>query len=216
MTPPVLAVALALCRLGPVIWLVPPGRLTLPRLGLGAALVLLVAPALHPLAAGLAGTPPAALLPLLLREALCGAALGLCAAGPFFAAQAAGRLLPPAGPLYGWMAVALFFALRGPEVLIAAVARSYAWVPPGAGLPGHAIFYQLPARLFLSGAVLALPPALAGLGAQALLAALLGRRQVPALSALIGLLALAPATLLLLYGLHRAIAQLGTTLAGLR
>src|SRR5207302_3647684 len=120
-------VLLALLRAGPAGLLLP-----LPLVGrvffaaLGAALL---APALLAPAAALGAGGALTLLPVLGRELLCGAALGLCAALPLYAAAGAGDLLDAARGVAGaggrtlllWLALALFAALGGLEALARAL-----------------------------------------------------------------------------------------------
>lgn len=151
--------ALVFARAAGLAWAAPgwsaaglPARL---RVGLAAALTLLVAP----LATRDLAVPPdaAALATALIVEATVGAAMGATAslviagarqAGEVVGAQAglspAALLDPDAGDgmtvlghLYGWVALLVFVALRGPVELVRAVAASYAAIPAGgAGAAG--------------------------------------------------------------------------------
>lgn len=172
MSAEVLAALLSLCRAGAAALLLP--LPLLGRLGLGLAGAALVAPALAGAASALVGAPVA--LPLLiLRELLCGAALGLCAAVPIHGAVAAGELLclgAPARRLLLWLALALYSALGGFLALGRALGLSYELVPLGVALPAGlgALLLLLPARLLLLGLLLGAHPAAALLLAQLLVA----------------------------------------------
>lgn len=119
------------------------------RLVLASAVTILVAP----LAASGMTVPGdgLGLVSALLVEGAVGAALGATAAlvvagarqaGEVVGAQAglspaalldpeAGDGLNPLGHLYGWVALGVFLALRGPVELVGAIARSYGAIPAG-------------------------------------------------------------------------------------
>jgi type III secretory pathway component EscT len=163
------------------------------RLLVASAATLLLAPALLVPAAALPGNGDgAALLSLMGREALVGAALGLVLSVPLAAARATGEILDQmmrgeaegggwvedtAGvrALYTAVAALLFVQLGGPEAALRALARSYALVPIGAlppsGSPELApIVLALPGRLFAAALLLAAHPVLVLLCAQVLCA----------------------------------------------
>lgn len=181
-----LAALLALCRAGPVGLLLPLpwiGRVALALLGTA-----LLAPALVQPAASLGGHDALGLAALLGREALCGIALGLCAAVPLVGALGAGALLDaarggPAEPLAGrlllGLAVALFVTLSGPESLLRALALSYEAVPLPHGLPRPTpLLIELPGRVLVLGLLLAAHP-LVALGLAHLLVRLVLRAAPP-------------------------------------
>lgn len=134
------ALLLVGCRCGPLLLAVP----GLGWAGRGVALVLgtlLAAPLLAPAlpAASLLGPH---LLPLCLRELSIGAALTLAAALPWAVVYSVGALVdgarvgrpgadrsPLAAPLYGSLALALFFGLGGARVVVTALAASYELLP---------------------------------------------------------------------------------------
>lgn len=134
------ALLLVGCRCGPLLLAVP----GLGWAGRGVALVLgtlLAAPLLAP-ALPVAPLLGSHLLPLCLRELLIGAALTLAAALPWAVVYSVGALVdgarvgrpgpdrrPLAAPLYGALALALFFGLGGARVVVTALAASYELLP---------------------------------------------------------------------------------------
>ncbi|MFO0959997.1 MAG: flagellar biosynthetic protein FliR [Isosphaeraceae bacterium] len=120
------------------------------RLGLAAALALIVSPLVNGLV-GPGPSDPVALGRDCAGELLLGAALGMAAgmivasarqAGEIVGIQAgfspaaildpeAGEPLTPIGHLYGMVATAAFLALDGPMTLVHALAESYEQWPPG-------------------------------------------------------------------------------------
>ena len=149
------------------------------QLGLAYALALPAAPAMAAARPDLAGAALPALALAGLGEFAVGAALGLIAGVPFWAAQAVGAIVdvqrtvgeggiddPSTGEqvsafsnLTGFVAVALFAASGGVGLLAAALWESHAVWPPGAGLPATApgALTGLLGRLLLSGLLLAGP-----------------------------------------------------------
>lgn len=150
---PALAWLSPLCRLLPLLLLLPTAR----RLRGRAGLALLIALALTPLFAqhGPARPwPEGALLPFVLRELAVGAALGLWAALPLLAAQGAGALLTPLGGALGrpggalvlLMTAAVYLSSGGPRLLVRGLAQSYQLIPLGAppsAVPGAGLAPQL-------------------------------------------------------------------------
>ena len=147
--------ALGAARVVPVFTIAPffGGRLVPPtvRVAIAVTFVALVFPAVT---AGASGSPAAALGPLglgalLLKEVVLGALLGWLAAMPFWAAEAAGRLVDtargaanqevyvpqlgtqssPLGDLSLQLAVVVFFAVDGHLLFLRALAASYEAVP---------------------------------------------------------------------------------------
>ena len=132
----------------------PRGLPVLARLGLALALAVLVFPLVSGSAAGLP-PGPADLALLGLREALVGTLLGLLVAVPFYALEAAGRLVDTArgarmaevlaaptevsaSPLGAFLllyGLALFMLLDGHVTVVASLAESYRALPLGAALP---------------------------------------------------------------------------------
>jgi flagellar biosynthetic protein FliR len=152
------------------------GARTMPalaRLGLAFALTLLVFPAAYaasgPLPAG--GT---ALALLVVREVLVGALLGLVVAIPFYALEAAGRLVDaargarmaevlaaptevrtsPTGAFLLLLGAVLFLVVDGHLLVISAVGQSYRALPVGAALPPDAPARVLPLALHLGSELL--------------------------------------------------------------
>jgi flagellar biosynthetic protein FliR len=140
-------VLLALARVGPLVAFTPAlGVGVWPKLIVAAILTAFVAPSLE--AAG--GSP--------LRELLVGATLGLTAAVPFRAAEAAGLLVKrQTGEAYKLFALALFGALGGPRLVVAALARSYAAFPVAGAAPGVEIAIGAGAQLVIAAASIAAP-----------------------------------------------------------
>jgi len=153
---------LAVARVAPVAVIAPPfgfGRSVGLRVAIAGMLVALVAPAL----------PSSAAPSLAWRELLVGLALGVIAAVPFAAAQAAGLLVDrardpdgrgPLGTLFGLLALALFAAMNGPRLLVVALVQSYVAFPVGAELApgaGAAIALDAGAQLVGAGLTLAAP-----------------------------------------------------------
>lgn len=134
------ALLLVGCRCGPLLLAVP----GLGWAGRGVALALgtlLMAPLLAPALAAAPLLGPQ-LLPLCLRELLIGGALTLAAALPWAVVYSVGALVdsarvgqsgadrsPLAAPLYGSLALALFFGLGGARVVVTALAASYELLP---------------------------------------------------------------------------------------
>lgn len=222
------------CRCGPLL-------LALPVLGLGGRLLalglgtLLLAPLLGK-AVAVGAAADAALLPLCLRELMIGGALTLAASVPWATARAAGALVDDVGrprqmggrgaslaaPLYGTLALALFFGLGGARMAATALAASYELLPlprtaaPATTAAAAASAAQSLARVFGQLFPLVLALALPLLCAQLL--AELGtvvfarwldaapadrRRRSSALSSLIWLLALLLGTQVLVTSLGR-------------
>ena len=148
-------------RVGVTIWLTPflGGRLTpaTVRLGVAAALVIVLFPQLAPVALALSSMGTVGVVAVLVKEALVGLALGFVVSLVFWAAQTAGWLADtargasmaevmvpqssgrttPLGSLLLQLSVVLFLALGGHRLFIAALARSYEVLPitsfPAAG-----------------------------------------------------------------------------------
>jgi type III secretion protein T len=142
--------------------------------GVGVIARLLVALGLAAAAAGMAPATGAVApsLPVLVGEALVGGALGLVSAVPFRAAQAAGGLVDvgrgggrergPLGDALLLLALALFAALDGPRLVVAAAIESYVALPAGtlvgaAGAATLAAMVASGARIVALGAALAAP-----------------------------------------------------------
>jgi len=143
------------------------------RLSLGFALTLLVFPAAHA-ASGPLPTSSTTLALLVLREALVGALLGLVVAIPFYALEAAGRLIDsargarmaellaaptgvrtsPTGAFLLLLGVVLFLLVDGHLMVISAVGQSYRSLPVGAGLAPDAPARVLPLALHLGSELL--------------------------------------------------------------
>ena len=236
------ALLLVGCRCGPLLLAVP----GLGWAGRGVALVLgtlLAAPLLAP-ALPVAPLLGSHLLPLCLRELLIGAALTLAAALPWAVVYSVGALVDGArvgrpgadrgllaAPLYGSLALALFFGLGGARVVVTALAASYELLPllaapqSLAGAGAASLVASGRSLAVLSGQLLglALRLALPLLGAQLLAELLLalGRRYVaprpspsrqsPAAGSLVWLAVL----LLGVYALLPQLRQLMTLLPGL-
>lgn len=152
--------ALGVARLAPVVWLVPPlGGQRLPavaRVGFALLLAGLAAPALlsATAAAGLADLTVLQLALLMAREVVVGLCLALVATAVFRAAEVAGRLgdtlrgaslaevlvptsderASPLGALYVLIATLVFFRIGGVPRLVEGLLRSYQAVPIGGGL----------------------------------------------------------------------------------
>jgi len=143
------------------------------RLGLAIALTLLVFPAAQA-ASGPLPTGSTALALLVAREALVGALLGLVVAIPFYALEAAGRLIDtargarmaevlaapagvrtsPTGAFMLLMGVVLFLLVDGHLMVISAVGQSYLSLPVGAALPPDAPARVVPLALHLGSELL--------------------------------------------------------------
>lgn len=145
-----MSVLVALARIGPLVALTPAlGIGVWPKLIVAAILTAFVAPSLS--------SGP------LVRELLVGASLGLTAAVPFRAAEAAGLLVKRAtGEGYKLFALAVFAALGGPRLVVAALARSYEAFPVGGAAPGVASVLVAVGQLITAAASIA-APALAAL-----------------------------------------------------
>ena len=194
-----LALLVVGCRCGPLLLAVP----LLGVLGRGVALLLgtlLLAPLVAPALPASLGGPTllglgAAIVPLCLRELLIGGTLTLAAALPWAVAQSVGSLLEggrprpgiatcsrQAAPLYGVLALALFFGLGGARTALTALAASYELVPltcpphpvagPDSGSPAGSAqgLILLSARLLWLALRLAVPLLFAQLLAELLLA----------------------------------------------
>lgn len=148
-------------RVGTVVWLTPflGGRLTpaTVRLGVAAALVVVLFPQLAPALRSLPSLGAVGVVAVLVKEVLVGLALGFIVSLVFWAAQTAGWLADtargagmaevmvpqssgrttPLGSLLLQLSVVLFLALGGHRLFIAALARSYEVLPltsfPGVG-----------------------------------------------------------------------------------
>jgi flagellar biosynthetic protein FliR len=143
------------------------------RLGLAFALTLLVFPAAYA-ASGPLPSGSTALALLVVREALVGALLGLVVAIPFYALEAAGRLIDaargarmaellaaptgirtsPTGGFLLLMGVVLFLLVDGHLMVISAVCQSYHSLPVGAALAPDAPARVLPLVLHLGSELL--------------------------------------------------------------
>lgn len=143
------------------------------RVGLAFALTLLVFPAAHA-ASGPLPTGSTALALLVLREVLVGALLGLVVAIPFYALEAAGRLIDaargarmaellaaptgirtsPTGAFLLLLGVVLFFLVDGHLMVISAVGQSYHTLPVGVALAPEAPARVLPLALHLGSELL--------------------------------------------------------------
>ena len=179
------AVALAAARMGPLAMVAAPfGRAWMARAIVGALLVAAVVPFVL--------AQPAATAMALPTEILVGVLLGVVAALPFAAAEAAGALVDGGvhpwrarrgerGPLadaYFLFALALFAVADGPRLVAVAAGRSYlAW--PIGQTPSAAQIVGVGAQLVTTAVTLAAPPLAAMLVAELLLT-LVGRVQ-PAL-----------------------------------
>jgi flagellar biosynthetic protein FliR len=171
------AVALAAARMAPLGWVAPP--LGGPSRGARALVALLLTALVVPSLRGQAEPQP--LATALLLELLAGLFLGLVAALPLRAAEAAGALLDVAaqpkrrarslGDAYALFALALFAAFDGPRLVIVAAAESYAALPLGAGLHGGPSGAALPALLAVGARLVAAAVTLAAPGLAALLVA---------------------------------------------
>jgi flagellar biosynthetic protein FliR len=174
-------VLLGAARVLPVALLGPAfgGRSWIARLLVGGLMVAVVWPAVAPAAASAGAVA-------LFHEVLVGLALGLVAAIPFRALEAAGALQDaartdgggPFGEAWGLFALALFAALGGPLAVARALGESYLAVPPGAplGAGGVQVAIEAGVRLVVSAAALA-APALAALLLVEIVAALVVRAQ---------------------------------------
>jgi type III secretory pathway component EscT len=225
--PPSGALLLLGCRCGPLLLAVP----GLGWAGRGAALLLgtlLAAPLLAPALPASAGLGPR-LVPLALHELLIGGVLTLAAALPWAVVYSVGALLDGgrghdaaprrvAAPVFGALALALFFGLGGARIVVTALAASYELLPvlPLAAAPvGTSLAPAGQSLAGLSGQLLAvaLRLALPLLGAQLLAELLLAlgggllsprqpqRRRAPVASSLLGLA-------VLLLGAHALLPQL--------
>lgn len=145
------AALLAAARMMPLGWVAPPlgGPSRAARIVVGLLLSALVMPSLSSL-------PPPPSLPLaMMQELLVGLFLGMTAAIPLRAAEAAGGILDgathpwraaldggeldgakrerPLATAYGLFALALFAAFDGPRLVVVAAAKSYAALPAAHG-----------------------------------------------------------------------------------
>ncbi|MFI5287993.1 MAG: flagellar biosynthetic protein FliR [Polyangia bacterium] len=184
----------AAARAAPIAILAPPlgGRSASAKVVLAGVLAAVVWPAVRQ--AEVSG--PFALT--LGREALVGLALGLVAAVPFRAAEAAGILVDRArapggrgrhvlGDAYALLALALFAALDGPRLVISGLAESYAAFPVGSAVQaagGARVILEAGAHLVEAAIALA-APVLAALLLAELVAGVAVRAQ-PALEQAIG------------------------------
>lgn len=222
---PAAATLLATARMAPLALVAAPfGRAWLARVIVGALLVAAVVPFVV--------AQPDASLAALPTELVVGLLLGLVAALPFAAAEAAGALVDGAvrpwqarhgarGPLadaYLFFALALFAVADGPRLVATAAGGSYVAWPIGRA-PSTPELLAVGARLVATGVTVA-APALAAMLVAELVLALVGRVQ-PALGravdaaplrALAGLLAAAAAV----YAASRALAPTMTTAAHLQ
>jgi len=177
--------ALAVARIAPVLWMVPfLGGRTLPpeaRIALAVLATLLVFPAL---ATGAVPTSPLAIVALLFKEVLIGAAMGLVTALPFAALEMSGRLVDtirganlaevldphsgqrtsPLGELHLLLGVAVFLLIGGHHAFLRTLAESFVAVPvlefPSASPASAGAFVQAVAEL--GAAALATAVGLAG------------------------------------------------------
>ena len=178
------AVALAAARMGPLALVAAPfGRVWWARAIVGALLVAAVVPAVMAQAATAVAVP---------TELVIGLFLGVVAALPFAAAEAAGALVDGGvhpwrarraerGPLaeaYFLFALALFAVADGPRLVAVAAGKSYVAWPIGRA-PSMAEVVGVGAQL-VAAAVAVAAPALAAMVVAELLLALVGRVQ-PAL-----------------------------------
>jgi len=164
-------VLVALARIGPLVALTPAlGVGAWPKLIVAAILTALVAPSVG------AGSP--------VHELLVGATLGLTAAVPFRAAEAAGLLVKrPTGEGYKLFALAVFAALGGPRLVVAALARSYEAFPVAGAAPGVESAIAAVGQLIVAAASIA-APALAALLLAELAVGLVHRAQPAAADAI--------------------------------
>ena len=176
------ATVLAAARMAPLALVTPPlGRAWAARVVLAALLTAAVVPFVM--------AQPATSWAALPAEVLLGLLLGLVAALPFAAAEAAGALLDvgvqpwqarrgargPLGEAYVLFALALFAAVDGPRLVATAAGRSYLALPIG-HVPSAAELVGVGARLVAVGVALA-APALAALLVAELGLTLVGRVQ---------------------------------------
>ncbi|HEX4459633.1 MAG TPA: flagellar biosynthetic protein FliR [Polyangia bacterium] len=218
-TPMATAAALAAARMVPLALVATPltGRAWPARLVVAALLVVGATPIvlMHP--------------PVVTRwtlEPLVGLALGLVAALPFAAAEAAGALVDasvqpwraraqtdrqPLADAYALLALALFAALGGPAATLRAALGSYVEWPLGAA-PSQAELLSIGARLVTTAAELA-APALAALLLADLALALVARAQ-PALARAVDVapLRMLAALLVLAGGVYATARALGPSL----
>jgi len=192
-----LALALGAARTIPIVWLVPAfGGRALPvplRLGIGLLLASFSLPQLTAGAAGMMSHTPglAALLLIVARELLTGAAVGLLLSFFFRAAEAAGGLADvlrgasfaevlapdsgrrssPLAALYLLLATVIFLELGGVGRLCVALARSYEALPLGGESP-PALGLQAQLQLVLVASAKLIESAL-GLAAPVIVALLL-------------------------------------------
>jgi flagellar biosynthesis protein FliR len=159
------ALALAAARMAPLGWVAPPlgGPSRAARALVALLLTALVFPSLRVQA------EPQPLATALLLELMVGLLLGLVAALPLAAAQAAGALLDGAAQpwrrarsladAYALFALALFAAFDGPRLVIVAAAQSYAALPLAKGSSSLGLLQLLAvgARLVTAAVTLAAP-----------------------------------------------------------
>ena len=152
LTPILVLGALAVARIAPILWMVPfLGGKTLPAAARIALAVLLTALLFPMLANHVADVPtaPVALVALLFKEVLFGAAMGLVTALPFAALEMSGRLVDtarganlaevldphsgqrtsPLGELHLLLGVAVFLLIGGHHAFLRTVAESFAAFP---------------------------------------------------------------------------------------
>lgn len=217
------AAVAAAARMLPIAIVAPPlGRGVAARLVAGGLLTALVWPAVR--GAGAPVTPA-----LIFRELLVGLTLALVASVPFRAAEAAGALTDharsgttpgvarrPLAEAYGLLALALFAALSGPRLMVAALADSYAAFPVG-GLPSveGGLTVATEAAFTLIGSAVALAaPALAALLLAELVAGLAVRAQ-PALAQAVGMASMRTLVTIAVVGLGLLGLASGLRLGGL-
>lgn len=152
LTPILVLGALAVARIAPILWMVPfLGGKTLPaeaRIALAVVLTVLLFPALAT-DLGAVPTSPIAIVALLLKEVLVGAAMGLVTALPFAALEMSGRLVDtvrganlaevldphsgqrtsPLGELHLLLGVAVFLLVGGHHAFLRTLAESFTSTP---------------------------------------------------------------------------------------
>lgn len=137
------------------------------RVGLGLGVTALLLPGLGARAVPeLVGLPGAALVALAAKEAVIGVTLGLLAALPLVAAEAAGALVDetegggPGAALLGQLALVMFVTLDGHHAFLRGLVHGYEVVPPwrplAAGAPEALLGAALAAGAHLFGVAVAL------------------------------------------------------------
>jgi flagellar biosynthesis protein FliR len=219
------AAALGAARALPLTFIAPPfGAATSGvRLLVAAVLVLMSWPALS------AVPPPPLYAAALARELAVGMTLGLVAAIPFRAAEAAGALVDdalwpgrtrPFADAYLLLALALFAALDGPRLVALGWGQSYLAFPVGAVPSASAGLHaavEAGARLVVAAAALA-APILGALLVADLVAGLIARAHPPLAVVPVAPIRIATALVLALVGLTTvsgAVALLGKDARGL-